>query len=169
VSHPQGVSGPSSRTALFALRTHSSGVLERVSDVADAARIFWRIDDVAATSVFDARGNLLRSNLGNGLGTAHTFDALSGKAFELRAGVAAGGYTNALSHKYEYDLADNLARRTDAIKGITDSYKYDRLNRMSEYAVNSGEAAANRVVTIENCEGQNCETASDCERVTASE
>jgi RHS repeat-associated protein len=102
-------------------------VLERVSDVADAARIFWRIDDLAATSVFDA---------------------LSGKAFELRAGVAAGGYTNALSHKYEYDLADNLARRTDAIKGITDSYKYDRLNRMTEYAVNSGEAAANRVVTM---------------------
>ncbi len=124
------------------------GVLERVSDAADAARIFWRIDDITATSVFDARGNLLRSNLGNGLGTAHTFDALSGKAFELRAGVATGGYTNALSHKYEYDLADNLTRRTDAIKGITDSYKYDRLNRMSEYAVNSGEAAANRVVTM---------------------
>jgi hypothetical protein len=81
----------------FTGRTRS--VVERVADAADTSRIFWRIDDITATSVFDARGNLLRSNLGNGMGTAHAFDALSGKAFELRAGVAAGGYTNALSHK----------------------------------------------------------------------
>jgi YD repeat-containing protein len=124
------------------------GVLERVFNAASTNDAFWSIQGIDATTVFDARGNLMRSNLGNGLGTAHAFDALSGKAFELRAGTAAGGYTNALSHRYQYDLADNLVQRTDAVKAVTDKFRYDRLNRLAEHTVESGDAGANRTVTM---------------------
>jgi RHS repeat-associated protein len=75
-------------------------------------------------------------------------DGLSGKAFALRTGTVAGGYTNALSHSYQYDLGDNLTQRTDLVKAITDTYRYDKLDRLTEYTVSSGDAGANRTVTM---------------------
>jgi RHS repeat-associated protein len=126
------------------------GVLEKVADNANAARVFWRIDTITAASVFDAKGNVIRSDLGNGLGTNHAFDPISGKAFNLRAGTSAGGFAGAQDHRYTYDLANNVATRTEAIRAVTETFGYDRLDRLTSYATSStSDAAANRSVTLD--------------------
>jgi RHS repeat-associated protein len=126
------------------------GVLEKVSDNGVSGKVFWRVDTVTASSVFDARGNVLRSDLGNGTGTNHAFDAISGKAFNLRAGASGGGFVSAQDHRYTYDLANSVATRVEAIRMVTETFGYDRLDRLSSYATSSGsDAAANRTVTLD--------------------
>jgi RHS repeat-associated protein len=126
-----------------------AGVLEKVSDNANASLVFWSIAANPAQAI-DARGNVIRSDLGNGLGTNHVFDSISGKAFTLRTGSAAGGYANAHDHRYTYDKADNVATRQEAINQILESFVHDRLNRLSSYTVaSSSDAGANRSVTMD--------------------
>jgi RHS repeat-associated protein len=126
-----------------------AGVLEKVSDNASASRVFWSIAANPGQAV-DARGNVIRADLGNGLGTNHVFDSISGKAFNLRTGTPAGGYANAHDHRYAYDKADNVATRQEAINQILESFVHDRLNRLSSYsAASSSDAGANRTVTMD--------------------
>lgn len=128
------------------------GVLVRVSDAASSTRAFWRISDLPVADVFDARGNLQRSVLGNNLQTAHRFDPISGKAFRLLTG-AAGTFDSAMDHRYTYDKAHNIASRQ--YKGeatgpgtVYETFDYDRLNRLKRYKVESMESSANRTVDV---------------------
>jgi RHS repeat-associated protein len=131
-------------------RIRTPGVLEKVADNANAARVFWRIDTITAASVFDAKGNVIRSDLGNGLGTNHAFDPISGKAFNLRAGTSTGGFAGAQDQRYTYDLANNVATRTEAIRAVTETFGYDRLDRLTSYQTSStSDAAANRSVSLD--------------------
>jgi RHS repeat-associated protein len=126
-----------------------AGVLEKVSDNANTSLVFWSIAANPGQAV-DARGNVIRADLGNGLGTNHVFDSISGKAFNLRTGTPAGSYSNAHDHRYTYDKADNVATRQEAINQILESFVHDRLNRLSSYTVaSSSDAGANRSVTMD--------------------
>ena len=123
------------------------GVLEKVFDAASTSRVFWNINSIAAGQVFDARGNLLKAQYGNGVVTDNRYDPISGKAFGLFA--ANGGGNNVLAHIYEYDKADNLARRTDSNTGVVDTFLYDILDRMKSYAVSSTlDLGATRTITL---------------------
>jgi RHS repeat-associated protein len=130
-----------------------AGVLEKVFDNAAGGKVFWRIDTITPASVFDARGNLMRSDLGNGLGTNHAFDNISGKAFNLLTGspTAPAGppFSSALYHQYAYDKANNVFTREDKVGAYSETYSYDRLNRLTSYTMLSGDAAANRTVTLD--------------------
>ncbi len=132
------------------------GVLEKVSDAAaPTTRVFWSIAN-APSAAFDARGNVLRSTLGNALATDNAFDSISGKAFTLRTGVPANGYVGAVDHRYTYDKANNVGSRSDHSVGslvsqtILDTYEYDKLDRLTKHSIASGlDAAANRSVFVQ--------------------
>jgi RHS repeat-associated protein len=126
------------------------GVVQKVYDAADSTRVFWSIANISAGSVFDAHGNVVRSDLGNGLGTNHLFDAISGKALRLRAGTAASGYINAQDHSYTYDKVHNVAERRENLRGTVESFVHDRLNRLVGYTMDSSsDAEADRTVTVD--------------------
>lgn len=139
----------------FAVRhTYSSGsgktpgVLERVADASNSTAVFWSIDQVTASQVFDAHGNVLKAKLGNNVQTDHLYDSISGKAFALRAGLSAGTY-DIQNNTYVYDKRQNLATRTDAIAALTEVFGYDLLDRLTSYEVRStSDAVANRAVTV---------------------
>jgi RHS repeat-associated protein len=127
-----------------------AGVLDRVYSPANPSYLYWSIHNVSAASVFDARGQAMRTDLGGGLGTNHAFDAISGKAFNLRAGTAATSYAGMQAHRYEYDKADNVAKRFEDLNGLAETFGYDKLNRLASYQMASGvDAAANRTVTLD--------------------
>jgi RHS repeat-associated protein len=127
-----------------------AGVLDKVYSPANPGYLYWSIHNVSPGSVFDARGQAMRTDLGGGLGTHHAFDAISGKALQLRAGSAASGYAGMQNHQYEYDKADNVARRLEHLNTLSETFGYDKLNRLTSYAMASGvDAAANRSVTLD--------------------
>lgn len=126
------------------------GVLDKVFDNANVTRVFWRIDTVTnAADVFDARGNLRRSQLGNGVGTNNTFDPISGKAFSLEAGT--GTVMQSVQHHiYAYDKANNVKTRKEKINDLTESFTYDWLNRLVRHSIQStSDVNADRTVTID--------------------
>ena len=126
------------------------GVLETIADNASATRIFWSIAG-QGSSAFDARGNVLQAKLASDTHrTSNVFDPISGKAFLLRAGTAAGGYTSAQDHRYTYDRADNVESRNDAIQAVLDEFRYDRLDRLERHTLTSGsDAGANRSTVVQ--------------------
>lgn len=126
------------------------GVLDKVFDNADINRVFWRIDTVAnAADVFDARGNLRRSQLGNGVGTNNTFDPISGKVFSLEAGT--GTVMQSVQHHvYTYDKANNVKTRNEKINDLRESFTYDWLNRLVGHSIQStSDVNADRTVTVD--------------------
>lgn len=137
VTYPTGFAVKYAYSAVGGART--PGVLERVSDNANAARVFWRIDTLSAAQVFDARGNFLKTQLGNGVLTDHRFDPVSGKAFNLRGGT--GGTVNVFDQRYEYDKAHNLAKRTDGLTGVIETFAYDVLERLTQTTLSSASDA----------------------------
>ncbi|WP_127995679.1 RHS repeat-associated core domain-containing protein [Piscinibacter defluvii] len=123
------------------------GVLEKVSDAADATRVFWRVDTLTAAEVFDAQGHLLKAKLGNGVVTDHVFDPVSGKAFHLRGGTGSSN-ANVFDQRYTYDKANNLATRTEGLSGVVETFAYDVLDRLTRYELDSAsDAGAAHVVT----------------------
>lgn len=124
------------------------GTLLAVSDAANAGRVFWRIDTLPRDAVFNARGQLLKAQLGNGVITDRRFDPISGKAFALKAGT--GGGAEVLDHRYEYDLAGNILRRQESLMGVVDQFEYDRLDRLVTHRLLSSSDAggANREVRL---------------------
>ncbi len=126
------------------------GVLQKVYDASNSARVFWSIANITAADVFDAKGNVVRSELGNGLGTNHLFDPISGKALKLRTGLAGGGYISALDHDYTFDKANAVAQRRENHRGTVESFLHDKLNRLVSYTIDSSsDVQANRTVTVD--------------------
>lgn len=114
------------------------GVLKRVVDDANAARVFWSIDptDVPASQVFDAKGKLQKAKLANGAVTIdNAFDSVSGKALSLRATGPASA--SVLDLAYEYDKVNNVRsrKRNDGPTGVTENFLYDVLDRITQYKV----------------------------------
>lgn len=125
------------------------GVVEKVVDAANAARVFWTVNDAAIDprQVFDARGNLQAARLGNGVSVKQGFDPISGKAFSLQAGT--GGLNNVMDLAYQYDVAGNVSRRQSNLRGLVETFSHDPLDRLTRYAVTStSDPAANRTVDL---------------------
>lgn len=123
------------------------GALLRVYDAASPGRVFWRVDTVARDEVFNARNQLVKAQLGSGVITERVLDPVSGKPFALLAGTA-NGTANVLDHRYEYDRAGNVVKRTEALMGVSDAFEYDRLNRLTKHALISTDASASRTVSV---------------------
>jgi RHS repeat-associated protein len=126
----------------------TAGVLEKVYDSANAARVFWRIDTLTAAQVFDAQGHLLKAQLGNGVVSDHQFDSISGKALSLRAGTP-GSNNNVFDQRYTYDKVGNLSSRVEGTTGVVEAFAYDLLNRLTQHQLQSAsDAGAARTVNV---------------------
>ncbi|MDX1252252.1 MAG: hypothetical protein IDH49_08420 [Gammaproteobacteria bacterium] len=92
-----------------------------LSEVKNAAtgQSYWK------ANARDAAGRLTAEILGNGLSTVRTWHPANGalQAINTGATVQSLGYT--------YDLLGNLTRRADAINGVTETFTYDALNRLT--------------------------------------
>jgi RHS repeat-associated protein len=97
----------------------------------------------------NARGQLEQANLGNGLVTTRDFNAETGLVERIRAG-------GAQSLSFTYDAIGNLQSRRDDVRGLSEVFGYDTLNRLTSSQV-SGRAA----VTLTYDELGNITTKSD--------
>ncbi len=71
----------------------------------------------------NARGQVTRELLGNGLITEYTYDENTGNLLEIETG-------NIQHLTYQYDILGNLTQRNDIINNQTENFEYDNLNRL---------------------------------------
>ena len=112
---------------------YTGGVLSSVQDYTGNVNgtVYWFLN------LLDARGNAVSETFGNGLWLQNTFDPLTGEAATRQAG-SGGQTTNVQNLAYHWDKAGNLADRQDLRKGLTESFGYDALHRLTS---TSGPAA----------------------------
>lgn len=118
---------------------HAAGYQVQTRDITSSPRVLW-----AMGSSLDARGNFNNQLWGNGVVTQTAFDSASGQLTGIKSGRLSS--TNNFSSlfgdvqnlSYSYDSLGNLASRTTArtnangvaLENITESYAYDKLNRL---------------------------------------
>jgi RHS repeat-associated protein len=87
----------------------------------------------------NARGQVERYSLGNGVITQQVFDAKTGRQDAVRAGLSSAP-TAVLNHSYGYDTVGNITDRLDhngagSGQAVTENFHYDALNRLTQYDV----------------------------------
>src|SRR5262249_10692219 len=80
----------------------------------------------------DAEGHLTQQTAGNGIVTNQTFDANTGDL----TGTIAGGSGAVANFGYSYDTLGRLLTRTDTNSGLSETFGYDSLNRLTSTSVN---------------------------------
>src|SRR5262249_22612143 len=70
---------------------------------------------------------------GNGIVTARTFDAPTGRL----TSIAAGSGNGVVDFSYTYDSIGNVLSRNDANTGLLEAYGYDSLNRLTMSSIAS--------------------------------
>ncbi|MBI2779325.1 MAG: VCBS repeat-containing protein, partial [Gammaproteobacteria bacterium] len=94
------------------------GYLAEVKNAA-TGQSYWKAD------VMDATGRLLAETFGNNLSTVRTYNPASGALEAINTGATIQ------SLSYSYDTLGNLTRRADAINGVSETFAYDALNRLT--------------------------------------
>lgn len=111
------------------------GFLKQVIDAGSRAS-YWQANSV------DAQGHLVQQTYGNGVSTLNAFDALTGR---LKSTVA--GPSNTVQNiAYGYDTIGNLKTRADNLTGLSASYAYDNLNRLSSETRSGGGVPSAQVI-----------------------
>jgi RHS repeat-associated protein len=110
--------------------TYQRGQLQQVQEKTGGTSgpIFWQ----ATTQ--NARGQITKDQLGNGIIRTKAFDAVTGWQANIQAGV--GGGAALLNQSYAYDLVGNVTQRQDSNAGLTESFYYDDLYRLSSSQLN---------------------------------
>lgn len=94
----------------------TNGLLKAVKNASTNAN-FWQLTQQ------DARGNVTKQTLGNGLVTTNTYNAATG----YLTGISTPGIQN---WTYQYNLVGNLTQRKDNAKNLTETFDYDTLDRL---------------------------------------
>lgn len=102
---------------------YDAGKLVRIFDSAAPQDSLWRLN------ASDASGNTLDETLGSGIRVITGFDPVS-NAIEYRQATAGANQIQSLS--YAWDVSDNLLRRQDALRGLTEDFSYDGLGRLDQ-------------------------------------
>ena len=76
---------------------------------------------------YNARGQLTRSTLGNGVSTTNVFDPNTGMIDTIDT---TKGATNIQYLDYDYDSVGNLNYRDDSVNNLVENFTYDDLNRL---------------------------------------
>ena len=84
--------------------------------------LYWQANQA------DALGHITSETLGNGLTTTTTYDAASGTLSSLLTSGSAG---TAQNESFTFDVLGNLLSRSDNLQGITETFNYDILNRLT--------------------------------------
>ena len=91
-------------------------------------------------TTMDARGNVVRERLGNGVARSHRFDGETGRVLAIRSGLLTATDRQALS--YTWDALGNLKTRTRGTGAPVETFTYDGLNRLTSYALGAQPARA---------------------------
>lgn len=92
--------------------------------------LYWKADTL------DAEGHLTQQTYGNGIQATQSYDPATGRITVIQAG--AGNAVQNLS--YQYDALSSLTSRNDAIQNLSETFLYDKLNRLTSATVNSSGA-----------------------------
>src|SRR5262249_44336393 len=80
----------------------------------------------------DAELHLTQDTAGNGIATAPSFQASTGRLLS----IAAGSGNGIADFSYSYDPLGNPLSRTDGHFGVTETFTYDPLNRVTSSSIN---------------------------------
>jgi RHS repeat-associated protein len=103
----------------------SLGYVQQLSD-ASSGQIYW------TANARDAEMHLTQDTAGNGVVTSRTFNAPTGRL----TGIVAGSGNGVAYFGYFYDGVGNVLSRGDGNTGITESFTYDTLNRLTSSTLN---------------------------------
>ena len=99
---------------------NATGYLSEVRNNANLA-LFWK------ANAKDADGNVLNETLGNGLTTTRIYTDTTGRV----QSIATNGVAAIQNQTFNFDFMGNLKARTDSVAGVTESFVYDPLNRLT--------------------------------------
>jgi RHS repeat-associated protein len=102
----------------------SLGYVQKITDVS-GTQVFW------TANARDAELHLTRDTAGNGIVTARGFDAPTGRLTSIVAGSGNG----IVNFSYGYDALGNPLSRADGNTGVTETFSYDSLNRLTSSTV----------------------------------
>ena len=103
------------------------GVLNQIKDY-NAGTVFWQANAI------NPRGQITQETLGNGLQTNRSYDAVTGWINYIQSGP--GGGAGAQNQSYLYDPVGNLTQRQNNALGLTESFYYDDLYRLTSSQLN---------------------------------
>ncbi len=119
ITYPATTSGQ----RLAIRHAYDAGRLVRIHDAAAPTTSIWRLN------TRDALGNPLDETLGAGIRVITGFNPLS-SVIEYRQ--ASAGANQIQNHAYAWDAGDNLLRRHDALRNLTEEFRYDALDRLDD-------------------------------------
>lgn len=114
---------------------NANGYLDQVQDVTNSAVVYWR------ANFANARGQVTRATLGNGLVTDRSYRYDTGTISGIVTGPgSSSGITQATiqNESYLFDPVGNLKARVNNLSGLTESFTYDPLNRLKYVAYLGG-------------------------------
>jgi RHS repeat-associated protein len=103
----------------------SIGYVQTITD-ATSGQTYW------TANARDGEMHLTQDTTGNGIVTSRTFDNTTGRLTNIVAGSGNG----VASFSYSYDGVGNPLSRADGNTGITETFTYDTLNRLTSSTVN---------------------------------
>jgi RHS repeat-associated protein len=118
ISYPSGFTAAYGYTAL--------GYQAQLKNAA-TGEVYW------TANARDAELRLTTQTFGNGVVTQNGFDPKTGRILSIRAGAGAALQDFA----YTYDLLGNVTSRSDANHGVTESFTYDNLNRLTTATISA--------------------------------
>jgi RHS repeat-associated protein len=103
----------------------SIGYAANITD-ATSGQTYW------TANARDAELHLTQDTAGNGIVTARGFQATTGRLTSIVAGSGNG----VVNFSYSYDALGNPLSRADGNTGITETFAYDTLNRLTSSSIN---------------------------------
>lgn len=101
---------------------YTDGILTEVKNCT-TGQVYWHLDKI------DARGQVEKETLGNGLATVTTHDAAKGYIKNITTG-------RLLNWNYEFNAIGNLTKRQDVLRNLTETFEYDALDRLTQVMKN---------------------------------
>lgn len=125
LGHLSGVTYPSGMAVSYSY--NSLGYLAAIAD--SAANVpLWSVD------ASDAALRLTRETFGNGVATSRSFDVNTNRLRSIEAGS-----NHAIQNlSFGWDTVGNLSQRIDANQGLTETFTYDALDRLTQSHIAGG-------------------------------
>jgi len=109
------------------------GYLEKLTNDSGST-VYWQ------ANAMDARANVTKETFGNGLSTIRDVDTASGYLESVSTAPASGLSVQEL--RYQWHALGNLKSRQDTLRGFTEQFTYDLLNRLKTTTLTKGGVSA---------------------------
>ena len=123
LTYPTSTSG----FALTLQYGYGYGLLESITDTSDTVATCGNTCVLWAANATNGFGEVTQETLGNGVATTRTYDAVT----SWLTGATAGSGNDVLNQSYLQDENGNVTQRQDNNLGLTESFFYDKDNRLT--------------------------------------